>query len=224
VARASRTALTIPGGRHPGRVVGRHPLALEIVVEHLRCGDDRDPLTVLLDRVGLEGAVAVGADADQRQSRARVGGERLLQPLAPAVEAVVVGHRRDRHAGRSQRRERARRRREGELLRLSGRTAAVVGDRRLEVDHRDVGALQQLLQRLQGGLRIGRKPRLQPLLEVHVAAEGERHRSAAAERIAPVGRRRPAVTAARTAAAAQRDDERDQRERGGDEAEGDRGL
>ena len=113
--------------------------------------------------------------------------ERVVEPDRSVVERVVVRHVHDVDTGGLQRGERRRRRTEVEVL--PGDGFAAVGDRRLEVDHREVGLRQHRRHRIEHVLRVvahllgeRRRSRRRTVLgvpglgKVHVAREREGHR------------------------------------------------
>ena len=155
------------------------PALDEVVVEHLRRGEDCDALAshgLAVRRVGL---LAVAPDADHREAVAPRRSERVAQARLSEVHAVVVGHRRDVDRPAAERLERARGRAEGERLRGGG---AAVRHRGLEVDHRDVGLLEDRLDGSEQSRGTSGQPRRENALEMDVSAEGEDDRLPASER------------------------------------------
>ncbi len=148
----------VVGGRQAGLRRGRRPRRLQVGVDDLGRRDDRDALSVDRRGVGGVGLRRVLADAEDRVTRLGPGGERRLQAGRAAVLSVVVGFGDQRHAGALERGHHGRRRVEDVLLRLRVRAGAV-GQRRLVVDHRQVGTREQLgHRRPQGVGRVGGQP------------------------------------------------------------------
>ncbi len=173
--RGGEARLRRPGG----------PALDEVVVQDLRRGEDRDALSphgLPVRRVCL---LAVEPDADDREAVAPRSRERVAQARLSEVHTVVVGHRRDVDRSAVERLERARRRAEGERLRGRG---PAVRHRCLEVDHRDVGLVQDRLDGSEQSRGAGGKPRRENALEVDVPAESQDDRLAAPERPALGGR------------------------------------
>ena len=158
------------GGRDAALRVGRGPAGDERVVDHVARADDRDALPLDLAGPGRVGLGRVRTDPNDADGRARLRRERVRQPFGAVVDAVVVRHGHDVDAGRLQRGERGRRSTEVVLLRLGG---TPLGDRGLEVHHRDVGGLELGRDRAEhpGGVRIELRP--QAAFEVDVASERE---------------------------------------------------
>ncbi len=168
----------VVGGGQPGLGGGGRPGGLEVGVDHLGGGDDADLLPVEGGLVGGEGLGGVLADAEDGVAGLGAGGQRHLQALRSAVLPVVVGLGDQAHPGRLQGGEGGGRGVEVVGLGL-GRRAGAVGEGRLEVDHREVHPGQQLRDPgTEGGGRVGGQAVAEGAArrQVHIPAEGERHR------------------------------------------------
>ena len=181
----------------PGLRVGRRPRRHERGLEPVARAEDRDALA--LDRravrpVRLAGVVPEPGDRELGGGDRR---ERVLHAARAVVERVVVRHVHDVDARRLQRGERRRRR--AEVVVLPGDRLAAVGDRGLDVHHRQVGVGEHRRDRVEHVVGIGADAfgerwctRRRPVLgvphlgEVDVAGERERHRVAVAARPARV--------------------------------------
>ena len=165
----------VVGRSKPGLGGGRRPGRLQVGVDDLGGGDDGDVLAVNGGRVRGECLRRVLADAEDVVARLGPRGEGHLQSGRPAVLAVVVGLRDQRHAGALEGAHGGRRRGEDVLLVLRLRAGAV-RQRGLEVHHGEVDPRKEgRYGRPQGIGRVGGQPipEVGPGREVHVPAEGE---------------------------------------------------
>ena len=163
------------GRGHAGLVLAGGPGGGQAAVEDLGGADHGDALALDRDQVGPVGLVGVAADPDHRELGRLGRGQGVAQADQAEVLAVVVGHGGHVDAGRLEGGQGRRRGPEGEVL---GGRGAALGDGRLEIYHGQVGPLEHVGDRAEGGGRVGRQPGLDRALEVDVAAEGQGDRLA----------------------------------------------
>ena len=147
----------VDGERDAGLRLGGRPRRDQGRLEPVERAENRDALTLHDGAVRAVRLRRVVADPDHGEAGGPDRIERVLHPDGAVVERVVVRHVDHVDTGGLQRGERRRGGAEVEVL--ARHRLAAIGDRGLEIDHRDVGAGEHGRDRREHVRRIGEELR-----------------------------------------------------------------